>query len=227
MGDGDDGQPPQDGRQRRRSRSRDRVYPHAQAPQEPQVQHKIIEEHVDEPDEDPAGANPSLPLARPSPSAEQQGRSRRQQRSRSLERTPPHTPPHAGQQPQPVAPPPGEQQIHPQTIQGTDEESATVEPQSRVSDHSRLPKNKESPQKQKGKKTMAEVKKPTDLPKAKKHKLMDSDEEDEEPHNELGTSSNSQPIIPVLPLHQGPAASSQGPAASANTEDEDSEDSDE
>ena len=67
---------------------------------------------------------------------------------------------------------------------------------------------------------MAEVKKPSDLPKAKKNKLMDSDEDDEEPQNEPGTSSNSQPIIPVRPLHQGPAAS-------ANSEDEDSEYSDE
>ena len=74
---------------------------------------------------------------------------------------------------------------------------------------------------------MAEVKKPSDLPKAKKHKLMVSDGDDEKPQNEPGTFSNSQPIIPVLPLHQGPAASSQGPAASANSEDEDSEYSDE
>ena len=74
---------------------------------------------------------------------------------------------------------------------------------------------------------MAEVKKPSDLPKAKKYKFMISDEEDEEPQHKPGTSSNSQPILPVLPLHQGPAASSQGPAASANSEDEDSEYSDE
>ena len=45
--------------------------------------------------------------------------------------------------------------------------------------------------------------------------------------NEPGTSSNSQPTVPVLPLHQGPAASSQGPAASAISGDEDSEYSDE
>ena len=88
------------------------------------------------------------------------------------------------------------------------EESATVEPQSRVSDRSRSPQSKESPQKQKGKKTMAEVKKPSDLPKAKKHKPVNSEEDDEEPQNEPGTSSNSQPIVPVLPLQQGPAASS-------------------
>ena len=146
----------------------------------------VIQEPADELDE-----NPSLLSAGPSPSAEQRGRSRRQQRSRSRERTPPHTPPHAGQQPQPVAPLPAEQRIYPQTMQGTGEESTTVEPQSRVSDHSRLPKSKESPRKQKGKKTMAEVKKPSDLPKAKKHKIMNSDEEDEEPQNEPGTSSNS------------------------------------
>ena len=56
---------------------------------------------------------------------------------------------------------------------------------------------------------------------------MDSDEDDEEPHNEPGTSSESQTTVPVLPLQQGPAASSQGPAASANSGDEDSEYSDE
>ena len=37
---------------------------------------------------------------------------------------------------------------------------------------------------------MAEMRKPSDLPKAKKHKLMDSDEDDKEPHHEPGTSSN-------------------------------------
>ena len=136
----------------------------------------VIQEPVAEPDEDPAVVNPSLLSAGPSPSVEQRGRSRRQQRSISRERTPPHTPPHAGQQPQPVAPPPREQQIHPQTV--TDEESASLEPQGCVSDHSTLPKSKESPQKQNGKKTMADAKKPSDVPKANKHKLMDSDEED-------------------------------------------------
>ena len=78
------------------------------------------------------------------------------------------------------------------------------------------------------------MKQPSELPKAKKHKSMDSDEDDEEPQNEPGTSSNSQPIIPALPLHQGPAASSQGPATSSqvpsattDSEDEDTEDEDE
>ena len=36
-------------------------------------------------------------------------------------------------------------------------------------------------------------------PKAKKHKSMDSDEDDEEPRIEPGTSSNT-PTFPVLPL---------------------------
>ena len=49
---------------------------------------------------------------------------------------------------------------------------------------------------------MAEVRKPSDLPSAKKHKPKDSDEDDEEPQNEPGTSSTSQPVLPVLPLHQ-------------------------
>ena len=68
----------------------------------------------------------------------------------------------------------------------------------------------------------------------KKHKSMGSDEDDEEPQNEPGSSSTSQRVVPVLPLHQGPAASSQeptsssqGPAASDNSADEDSEYSDE
>ena len=56
---------------------------------------------------------------------------------------------------------------------------------------------------------------------------MDSDENDEEPKNETRTSSNYQPIVPVLPLHQGAAASSPGPAAFDNSADEDSEHSDE
>ena len=46
----------------------------------------------------------------------------------------------------------------------------------------------------KERKPTVEVKKPSDLPKAKKHKPMDSDEDDEVPQNEPGTSSNTQPI---------------------------------
>ena len=111
-----------------------------------------------------------------------------------------------------LQPPPGAEQIQPLVTRGTDDDSATVDPQSRVSDRSRSPPRKErpqeqGPQKQKGKKPIAEMKKPSELPKAKKHKL---------------------PIVPVLPLHQEPTASSQEPAASslgpaANSADEDSE----
>ena len=68
---------------------------------------------------------------------------------------------------------------------------------------------------------------PNDLPIAKKHKSMDSDEDDEEPQNEPGISSTFQFFVPVLPLNQGPAASSQGPAANAISDDENSEYSDE
>ena len=91
---------------------------------------------------------------------EDPGSSGRQHRSRSRERAPVHVSPSA------------------------DEESAAVEPQSRVSDRSRSPQRMERPQRQKGKKTTAEVEKPSDLPKAKKHKPMDSDEDDELPPNE-------------------------------------------
>ena len=52
------------------------------------------------------------------------------------------------------------------------------------------------------------MKQPSELPKAKKHKSMCPDEDDEEPENEPGTSPTCQPSEPVLPLHQGPAASS-------------------
>ena len=74
---------------------------------------------------------------------------------------------------------------------------------------------------------MKEVGKPNDLPIAEKHKSMDSDEDDEEPQNEPGTSPTSQPFLPVLPLNQGAAASSQGPAARSKSDDENSEYSDE
>ena len=74
----------------------------------------------------------------------------------------------------------------------------------------------------KGKKNTAE-KQPSAPQKAKKYKHMDSNEDDEESQNEAGTSSNSQTAVPVLPLHQGPAASSQGPVASVNSVDEDIE----
>ena len=79
-------------------------------------------------------------------------------------------------------------QDYPQLLQlkpismSDDDESAAVEPQ-----------RKASPQRQKGKKKKAEVKKPRDLPKAKKRKPMDSDSDDEILQNEPGTSSNTQP----------------------------------
>ena len=102
----------------------------------------------------------------------------------------------------------------------SDHESAAVEPQSRVSDRSRSPQRKATPQRQKGKKNTAEVKKPRDLPKAKKHKPMDSDEDDEVPQNEPGTSSNTQPPVPVPPLQSGSTSSSQRTSTSTSSEDE-------
>ena len=88
-------------------------------------------------------------------------------------------------------------QIQPLASQGSYEDSATVEPRSRVSNRSSSLQGNERPQKYKGLKTMAEVRNPSDLPSAKKHKPMDSDEDDEEPRNEPGTSSTFQPVIPV------------------------------
>ena len=115
MSDGDDDQPPspQTGRQLQRSGSREGSYPHAQVPQEPQIQPMIIQEPVTDLDEDPTVVTPSSSTGI-SPPVEQRDRSRRQQRSRSRERTPQRTPPRtpsqSGQQPQHVVPPPGEPQ---------------------------------------------------------------------------------------------------------------------
>ena len=180
-------------------------------------------------DEDFPILNPSSPSAGPPPSAEPRGRSRGDARSRSRERVPPHSSSHASQQPQPVVPSSGVQQN--QATQSEDEDSASTGLHNRVSDRSRSPQEQEDsrrqdPQTQSGKKTVAE-KQPSTPPKAKKHKSKDLDEDDEEPQNEPGTSSKSQPTVPVLSLHQGPTASSQGPASSAISGDEDSEYSDE
>ena len=120
-----------------------------QVPQEPQTQHMVTPEADDVPDEDFSDMNTSSPSAEPPPSAEQRGRSRRDERSRSRERTPPHS-----------------------SSQDVDESSATVDPQNLVSDRSRPPQEQEEsrrqdPQQQKGKKTVAEEH-PSEPPKAKK-----------------------------------------------------------
>ena len=69
-------------------------------------------------------------------------------------------------------------------------------------------------------------KQPSELPKARKAQVHGV-EGDEEPQNEPGTSSNSKPTDPVLPYHQRPAASTQGPTVLDNSADEGSEKSDE
>ena len=102
----------------------------------------------------------------------------------------------------------------------TDDESAAVEPQSRVSRPFKVAtKKRPVHRRQKGKKTTADVKKPSDLPEAKKHEPMDSDEDDEVPQNEPGTSSNIQPPVPVLvlPLQSGSTSSSHGPSTSTTS----------
>ena len=89
-----------------RSRSRERVHPHAQVPKEPQTQPVVTPETDDVSDEDLSDMIPSSPATGPPPSAEQRRRSRRDERSRSRERTPPHS-----------------------SSQDLDESSATVDPQ--------------------------------------------------------------------------------------------------
>ena len=56
-------------------------------------------------------------------------------------------------------------------------------------------------------------------PKAKKHKSIDSDEDDEETRNETGTSSNSQPAAPVLPYYSGDEDSEYSDEYSAQSRD--------
>ena len=137
-GEDEDDQPPQRERQRQRSRSRERVHPHVQVPQEPQAQHMVTPEPDDViSDEDFTIIDPSSPSAGPLPSAEQRGRSKRAERSRSRERVPPHSSSHASQQPQPFVPPSRVQQTQSLATQGADEDSATVDPQNRASDRSR------------------------------------------------------------------------------------------
>ena len=138
------------------SRSRERIHLHAQGPQVPQTQPMVTPEADEVSDEDFSDMNPS------SPAAEQRGRSGRDERSRSRERAHPHS-----------------------SSQYADEDSATVDPRNRVSGRSRSPQEQEGsrrqgPQKQKGKKTVAEEQ-PSDLPSARKHKPIDSGEDDEEP----------------------------------------------
>ena len=233
MSDGkDDDQPPQGERQRQRSRSRERENPHVPVPQEPLIQPM----GTPEPDDDKSDVdftiiNPSSLSAGPPPSAEQKISP---EETKDLDRVSEYL------------------QIHPRMLASSLnllflfpkfsrsrlwQLRAQVKIQqlwihkNRVSDHSRSPQDQEDsrrqgPQTQKGKKTVAE-KQPITPPKAKKHKSKDLDEDDEEPQNEPGTSSTSQPTVPVQPPHQGPGASSQRPAASAISGDEDSEYSDE
>ena len=155
MSDDDDNQPPQEERLRWRSRSRERTYPHAQAPQVPQGQPMDTPETDEISDEEFLDMNHSSPLVEPQPSAEQRGRSRRDERSRSRERTPPRSSP-----------------------QDLNESSATVDPQNRVSDRSRSHQEREDsrrsgpqqqrhdPSQQRGKKTVAE-RQSSESPKAK------------------------------------------------------------
>ena len=96
-------------------------------------------------------------------------------RSRSRERIHPRSSSHASsqQQQQPVVPPSGVQKTQTLAIQSEDEDSATVGAQNRVSDQSKSPQDQEDsrrqgPQKQKGKKLVAE-KQPSTPPKAKRH----------------------------------------------------------
>ena len=172
----DDDLSPQDGRQRQRSRSSDRVHPYAQAPptpRVPQIQPMVIQQPFTVSDEDSGS------------SRDDKDPDREKEHLYMYRHIPMMS-----------------QQLW--------------NHKSRVSDRSRSPQRKESPQRQKGKKTTAEVKKPNDLPKAKKHKPMDSDEDDKVPQNDPGTSSNTQPPVPllVLPLPSGSTFSSHGPSTS-------------
>ena len=168
-------------------------------PQEPQIQPLITPEPDDVSGKNFSEMNPSSPSAEPPPSAEQRGRSRRDERSRSRERTPPHSSSH-----------------------DANENSATVDPQNRVRNRSMSPQEREDsrrqdPQQQRGKKTVAEQQ-PSELPSAKKQKSIDSDEDDEEPQKEPGTTSNSEPAAPALPYNSGDEDSEYSDESSAQSQ---------
>ena len=74
------------------------------------------------------------------------------------------------------------------------------------------------PSQQRGKKTVAE-KQPNETPKAKKHKSTESDEDDEEPRNEPGTSSNTQPTVPILRENSGDEDSEHSSEYSVRSQD--------
>ena len=194
------------GRQRQRSRSRDRAHPHAQVPQVLQIQPVVIHEPHTVSDEASAVVNPSSP----SPDCRRQLNSEvGPEENRDPDRVSEHL--HMYH----LMPASSHNLLHlllkfsrSRITRGTDEESATVEPQSCVSDRSRSPQRKESPQKQRKLNPWIQIKTMKYLKMSLKLLL-------------------TQPVVPVLPLHQGPAASSQGPAASNNAADEDSEYSDE
>ena len=181
----DDDQSPQREKQRQRSRSRERVHSHVQVPQKPQIQPMVTPESDDVSNEDSAVVNPSSPSAGPPPSAEQGNLSRRAEGSRARERVHTRSSSRASQQQEPVVPRPGIQQN--QATQSEDEDSTTVDPQNRVSNHSRSPQDQEDLRRQ-GLQTLTGIKKlqnkPSTPPEAKKHKPMDSDEDDEEPQHE-------------------------------------------
>ena len=166
-GEDDDDQPPQGERQRERSRSRERVYPHVPVPQERQIQPMVTPESDDEISDEDFTIDDSS-----QPSAEQGNRSRRYEISRSSERVYPRSCSLVDndsllylllqefcriwklrlkmkiQQQQPVVPPPppGIQQ-NPAT-QTEDENSATVDPQNRLSNHSMSPQKQEDTRRQ-------------------------------------------------------------------------------
>ena len=83
----------------------------------------------------------------PSSPSDQRNRSKREERSRSRERAPPHSSSQASQQPQPVVPPSGIPQTQTLATQGANEDSATVDPQNRVNNRSRPPQKTEGQEK--------------------------------------------------------------------------------
>ena len=100
-------------------------------PQEPTIQRTVTPESDDEMSDEDFTIVDSSP-----PSAEPKNRSRGSERSRSRERVCPRSSSLASRQQQSVVPlPPGIHQD--QATQSEDENSATVDPQNRVSNHSR------------------------------------------------------------------------------------------
>ena len=185
------------------------TYPHAEAPQIPQGQPMDTPEADEISDEEFLDMNHSSPLVEPQPSAEQRGRSRRDERSRSRERANTSTFISARFR---------------WKFSNRGSTKSRKRPFKVTSRTGRLTKKLSTTTATwfitaKRKENCCWKSNRVNHQRLRKHKSTDSDEDDEEPQNEPGSSSNTQPIGPVLPFNSGDEDSEHSEAYSAQSQD--------